>query len=73
VALSETPLGTARDETIKTVSEGSFVRIMEKVLDHSPSTAARVAALINLAGGWDSFAVRVKTELLEMKSDEQKR
>jgi filamentous hemagglutinin len=73
VAVSDAPVGALRDEVIKETLESGAERFFRTVLGHTPATAARVAALINLAGGWDVFAERVKTDLFGVKVDESKK
>jgi len=71
--VSDAPIGALRDEVIKETLESGAERFFRNVLGHTPATAARAAALINLAGGWDAFAERVKTDLLGVKVDEFKK
>ena len=72
-ALSSDAIGTARDKGIETGSEKGAQIFFEKVLGHTPGVAARAAALINLAGGWEAFRARVNTDLLGIPSNDQKK
>lgn len=73
VAVSDSPIGTLRDEVIKETLESGAERFFRNVLGHTPAAAARAAALINLSGGWDAFTERVKIDLLGVKPDESKK
>jgi filamentous hemagglutinin len=71
-ALSKDPGTTGFDKGIEMLSEVGAQTLLEKVLGYTPAAAARAAALINLAGGWEAFRERVKSNLLGIKSDEKK-
>lgn len=64
IATSTDPLSDLRDETIKAIAEMGAVKFFENILQHPPAAAARAAALINLAGGWEAFTERFKEDLL---------
>ncbi len=70
--LSSDPLATGFDKGIEEGAESAGKALIEKLLGHTPATAARAAALINLGGGWEAFRERVKVDLLGMKPDENK-
>lgn len=70
--VSDSVVGGLTDKGIEAGSEKLGAIFFEKVLGHSPSAAARAAALINLSGGWEAFRERVKVDLLKEKSIEQK-
>ncbi len=60
-----------RNETIKLLSEKGAEATIKNALAHSPQVAARVVALIELAGGWDAWVERVKVDLLGVKTIEK--
>lgn len=70
VVTSDKPTDAVIDETIKAVSEKGGESIFRDILGHSPASAIRAAALINLGGGWDAFAERVKVDLLGLKNEQ---
>jgi Hemagglutinin repeat len=72
-AVSDSPVGALGDEVMKEASEAGAIRFFEQVLGHTPATAARGAALINLSGGWDAFTERVKVDLFGVKPDASKK
>uniref|UniRef100_UPI002FC89DFC hemagglutinin repeat-containing protein n=1 Tax=Hydrogenophaga sp. TaxID=1904254 RepID=UPI002FC89DFC len=69
-ALSDSVAETSTDKFIEEVSEIGATSVFEKILGHTPAAAARAAALINLAGGWEAFRERVKIDLLGIKTNE---
>ena len=73
IALSDRPTEAAFDEAMKMASEKGGEVFLQEVLGHTPSAAARAAALINLSGGWDAFVNRAKVELFGMRSDDSKK
>lgn len=73
VVTSQAVLETARDEVLNEIAEKGGEAVFREILGHTPAVAARAAALINLAGGWEAFTERVKTDLLGIKSNEQKK
>ena len=58
---------------MKVVSEKGDEKVFKDVLEHTPSAAARAAALINLSVGWDAFVNRVKIDLMGVNSNDTKK
>jgi hypothetical protein len=52
-----------QDELLKEASQYTAMKFFQEVLNHPPAAAARAVALIELAGGWDSFVGRLKKDL----------
>jgi filamentous hemagglutinin len=72
VVMSESPTEQARHETVKAMSQKGAEIFFREVLLYPASAAARAIALIELAGGWDSFVNRVEVDLLGVENDSKK-
>lgn len=59
------------DELIKLRSQELAKKFIKDVLLHSSNTAARINALIDISGGWDAFANRVESDIIEKKNEEK--
>lgn len=54
---------TVLDEGLKIGAQSGAQKFFESALKYSPAAASRAVALIDLAGGWDAFADRLKSSL----------
>lgn len=62
--------GSLLNEIIKAGSQAGAEKLFTDVLGHTPSTAARAVALIELSGGWDAFVERVRIDILGLPVQE---
>jgi hypothetical protein len=58
---------TAINELLKTGSQLTAAKFFTEVLGHTPASAARAVALIDLSGGWDAFVQRLKADFGDTK------
>jgi hypothetical protein len=66
---SERPSEEAVDEFMKAIAEKGGEAVLRNLLQHTPATAARASALVELSGGWDAFVGRIKQDFFGVERE----